>query len=92
MDPNAQSIHIKIVTPVEVLYEGDAQTLSSTNSVGRFDILPEHANFITMIENQPIDIKTTQGVKQFSFPLAIIMAAKNQVKVYTDIQDLPKLT
>lgn len=88
-----KSLHIKIVTPSQTLFEGQAESISSKNSSGKFDILPEHANFITVIENEPIIIRQKPNSEQkFTFPLAILYNNRNQVKIYTDLEDLPELT
>ncbi|MBI2039906.1 hypothetical protein HYT18_02440 [Candidatus Microgenomates bacterium] len=80
-------LHIRIVTPKQILYEGYASSVSSINSAGKFDILPEHANFITLIDNQSIIIRDPKKkAVSFNFPLAIIYNVKNNVNIYTYIQ------
>ncbi len=82
-----QLFHLKIISPVEVIFEGEVKAVSSANSVGKFDILAEHANFITIIENQPITILQADGQKkELHFPIAIMYTFKNQVRIYTEIQ------
>lgn len=85
---NKPTLEVKIISPKEIIYQGTALSVSSTNSVGKFDILPEHANFITMIKGNPIIIRTVDKKEPlvFNFPLAIIYNIKNKVSVYTDIQ------
>lgn len=79
-----QSLHVRILSPGQTLFEGEGTAVSSKNMQGAFDILPEHANFITIIENFPIVIRT-QGQKpqSFEFPIAIIYAHQNNVDIYT---------
>lgn len=77
-------LHVRIVTPSRLLFEDNASSISSINSNGRFDILPEHANFITLIENQDIIIATSKKqVVKYKFPLAIIYTSQNAVNIYT---------
>lgn len=80
-------LHFRIVAPKKVLFEGDALSLSSKNSVGKFDILPGHANFVTAIENSPMAIKTTfkQNIN-FDFDFAILYLVDDKVNIYTEIQ------
>lgn len=79
-------LNIKVISPKQVLFEGQAESLSSKNSAGNFDILPEHANFITLVENQPIKIiLADKKPVSFNFPIAIIYNYQNQVRIYTDI-------
>lgn len=80
------TIHVKIVSPSQTLFEGEAVSLSSKNSQGNFDILAQHANFLTMTVNSPIIIVTPDSKKlTFKIPLAIVYSSENKVSVYTDI-------
>lgn len=80
-------LQVTITSPKKELFTGEAKSVSSTNSVGNFDILPEHANFITLIDKKPIIIKSPKGKPlTFIFPLAIISVNSNKVNIYTDIQ------
>lgn len=81
----SQLLNIRILTPKRVLFEGPALSVSSTNSEGRFDILPEHANFITIIQKQRIDIqKPDHRELVFNFNQAIIYNYKNYVSIYAE--------
>lgn len=86
-----QTLDVTIVSPYETLFSGLAGSVSSKNSEGPFDILAEHANFITIIENSPIVIrKPGKDVITFSFPIAIIHVENDRVRIYAQIQ-FPKL-
>ena len=78
-------LNVQISNPDKQIWQGQAKSVSSVNSNGPFDILPLHANFITIIENQPIKIQTPEGQKEFQFPNAIIYTSKNTVQIYTEI-------
>ena len=83
--PN-EMLNVRIVTPKAVVYQGTALSISSTNSAGKFDILPQHANFITIVEHSPITIRMEKKRRlTFNFPVAIISNMKNIVNIYTDI-------
>lgn len=86
------TLHVRIISPQQLILDAEALSVSSKNLQGNFDILPLHANFITLIENSPIVIRKS-GQKPFvyKFPLAIILATENKVDIYTYIQpDLSK--
>ena len=79
-------LHVKISSPEKEFFNGVAYSVSSVNSTGKFDILPGHANFITVIENSPIIIRQKTGYKQeYKFPIAILSVANNQINIYTNI-------
>ena len=82
-----QTLHVRIISTQQTFFEGEALSVSSKNTQGVFDILPQHANFITIIENSPVVIRT-QGQKPqaFKFPMAIIYTTLNTVNIYTYIQ------
>ena len=82
-----QTLHVRILSPQQLFLDTLASSVSSKNLSGSFDILPLHANFITVVENQPIVVRINkQKPITFQFPLAIIYTASNQVNIYTYIQ------
>lgn len=83
-------IKVKILTPYEVLFEGQADAVISENTDGSFGILPQHANFVTLVQNKQIIIQLDKdNKKEFRFPLAIIYTSNDVVKIYTDILAQP---
>ncbi len=89
-------LHVRIVSPQQLILDTQANSVSSKNLQGSFDILPQHANFITLTENSPIVIRPAtvgpasqrgeQKPLTFKFPLAIILVKENTVNIYTYIQ------
>ncbi len=78
-------LNVKVITPKETLYRGEATSVSSINSEGKFDILAHHANFITMVEKHPIEVRErNQQVKTFNFSQAIIYNTGNEVSIYAE--------
>ena len=74
---------VEINSPEKELWKGEALSVSSENLSGVFDILPFHANFITIIENKPIKIRTPEKMEEFNFSNAILYATKNKIIIYT---------
>ncbi|MDD5416248.1 MAG: hypothetical protein PHE48_04580 [Candidatus Daviesbacteria bacterium] len=82
-----QTLHVRIVSPQQLILNTEAISVSSKNTQGNFDILAQHANFITLVENSPIVIRQAeQKPLVFKFPLAIIITRENKVDIYTYIQ------
>jgi F0F1-type ATP synthase epsilon subunit len=46
---NNPTMFVKVHSPFKVYYEGRAYSLSASNQIGPFDILPRHHNFICML-------------------------------------------
>jgi len=77
-------LKVRISSPAKVIWEGDAFSVSSKNSQGKFDVLPHHANFLTIVENQPLKIsnKKRQVLQEFRFPRSLIYNRNNKVSIY----------
>ena len=76
-------LKVKIYSPEKVIYDGTAKSVSSQNSDGVFDILPKHANFITIVQNQPIKIAASEKISEYTFSKAIIYVHSDQVLIYS---------
>lgn len=85
MLPQQDQLTVKVSTPKEIIWEGEAQSVSSENSQGVFDILPFHANFVTLIQNKAIVVRTNVREKQFSFTNAVIHTEDSKVRIYGDV-------
>jgi len=80
-------LHVRIISPQQLILETEALSVSSKNLQGPFDILPQHANFISLIEDSPITVRIPNQKKAtFRFPLAIMLVTENKVNIYTYIQ------
>lgn len=78
-----ESLQVRVISPSQLLFSGPALSVSSKNSSGDFDLLPEHANMITFIDNHPITIRKPDASKvTFEFPLAIVYIIQNNVTIY----------
>ncbi len=55
------TIRVRARSREEVTFEGEALALTSVNDKGKFDVLPNHANFISLIKDYVI-IKKKDGI------------------------------
>lgn len=78
-------LSVKINTPNETLWEGGAQSISSENSQGKFDVLPLHANMVTLIQDKPIVVRTTEKERRYAFKSAVLYTHDSIVEIYGDI-------
>ena len=78
-------IDIQVAGPEKVLWEGKAFAVSSRNSQGKFDVLPHHATFLTIVSDQPIKISDSgkKVLQEFRFPRALVYNRENKVSIYT---------
>ncbi|MBI2595356.1 hypothetical protein HYW46_01315 [Candidatus Daviesbacteria bacterium] len=85
-------LKVRIVSPKGIIFQGQAVSVSSINSAGKFDILPGHTSFLTLTKNVPVTINTDQKkLMTFNLPMAVIFTAQNSVRIYTDINFKPNL-
>ncbi|KKS30932.1 hypothetical protein A2380_00040 [candidate division WWE3 bacterium RIFOXYB1_FULL_43_24] len=84
-DQNILLLIVSIRTREKVLFEGTAETVTSFNLRGRFDVLPQHANFITLISKYVIIDTGKQTEQQFDIDKGILYAMSNKVSVYVGI-------
>lgn len=81
----AGMLSVEVFSPKEVLWEGEAQSVSSVNSQGPFDLLPEHAHFISLVVKQPITVVTNTETKTFSFETAVVRLLDDKVTIFAEI-------
>lgn len=82
---DTDELSVKVESPASVIWEGPASAVSSVNNVGPFDILPDHANMITLVEGVPIRVLSGGQERSFSFARAVISVHENTVSIYVDI-------
>lgn len=73
---------VTINSPEKVIWHGRAESLSSENSQGPFDILELHANFITIIDNKPIIVRLGKRERVFRFQRCVIYSRNDYVSCY----------
>ncbi len=76
-----------VLSSAKILWEGEAHSVSSKNTQGEFDILPQHANFITLVNDYPVRIHAVDGSEHsFSFSQSVIIVQANNVKIFGNIE------
>lgn len=80
----ADTISVIVMSPAEVVWEGEAKALSSRNKEGAFDILPNHANFMTLIRDTDVIVQLLDDTttRTFSFEQAVLFFQNNTAKMY----------
>lgn len=71
--------------PFHVYYEGPAQIVSATNKVGRFDILPGHADFFSVMSPGEVAIETDTDTVNFSINGGIIGVRDDNVMLFVNM-------
>ena len=87
MDPNA-TIHVNIRNMDGTVLEEDASAISSYNEVGLFDVLPMHANFISIIKDKVI-IHHGKEAKEVPIGVGILRVTNNVANIYLGVATEP---
>ena len=69
-------------TTKEVFFEGEAESVSSQNQLGKFDILPYHSNFISLIFKELTIITSKKEKIVYRFEKGVIKVKNNEVVVF----------
>ncbi|HQU08238.1 MAG: hypothetical protein B7X04_04100 [Parcubacteria group bacterium 21-54-25] len=81
----AEKFNVIVTSPSAVIWKGMANSVSSKNSAGPFDILAGHENFITMVEKASIVIRNGTQEKEFSYENAVLSVLSGNLTIYADI-------
>lgn len=86
-EESSQTLKTSVLSSAKVLWEGEARSVSSKNTQGEFDILPNHANFITLVNDYPVRLQASDGSEHsFSFTQSVIVVQANVVKIFGNIE------
>lgn len=70
------------------VYKGEVDSITSFNETGEFDVLAEHANFISLLQ-KTIVIRDTQGVeKKINISNALMRVRDNNVEIYLGVEGI----
>lgn len=73
--------------PFHVYYEGEAQAVSASNSVGPFDILPGHADFFSILDPGNVTINKGPDEEPMTFDITngIVAVRNDEVMLFVNI-------
>lgn len=81
-------LQVRVRDTENILFEGEAERISSFNEVGRFDIFPMHANFISIIRQELAIYHNHEKIKELKFEQAIMKVKKDVVHIFLGIEVL----
>lgn len=84
-DKLTKKLYVKVASPFETYYEGDAYVISAQNKTGPFDILPDHANFISVLEKGEVKIHLSDRKVSIPVDRGIVKVSNNRVKVFVNV-------
>ena len=83
---SATSLHVKIYSPFNTYYDGEAESVSAENDTGPFDVLLGHKRFLTLLKPCEIIIrKKASDDETVKITRGMMHVKENQVVVYLDV-------
>lgn len=79
------TLNVSIRSKEKLLYSGVAKTISSENESGPFDILPGHANFISLIFSYVILDRHLSSETSFDLEKGVMYVISDKVEIYVGI-------
>ena len=83
-----QPIKVKVRDTKEIVFEGEIDRISSYNEVGRFDVFPMHANFISIIQRELALYKGHEKVKEIQVEKAVMKVKQDSVHIFLGMEAL----
>lgn len=83
--PNSAPLNLTVRQKTRILFQGPIQALTSVNIRGKFDILPEHANFISIITDYVIILKPDGSNLHIPLSRGVLKVDGNTVSVYLGV-------
>lgn len=87
---NDERLYLQVKNRETTLYQGEVRAITSYNEVGTFDVLPEHANFISLIQKSLIIHELRGSKNEIKFDVALLRVSENKVEIYLGITSLGK--
>ena len=78
-----KKITLHIVTPVKVVFSGEATALTAPGIEGLFGVLPDHAAMVSALGKGTVRVQNHSEVETFSIEDGFLEVADNQVRVLT---------
>ena len=77
---------VRVYSPYKVYYDGPAASVSAVNDTGPFDVLPGHKNFMTLLSEGEIVVRTPKGGEEhIKGTNSIMHVSEDVVRVFLDV-------
>jgi F0F1-type ATP synthase epsilon subunit len=84
--PSAKNrFRIKIFSPYQTYYDGEAVSLSAANRTGPFDILAGHINFFSLLTSGTVVVNTGFQRLEFQIARGILRVNRDIVTLFADV-------
>lgn len=77
-------LHVSVISPERILYEGDAESVVAPAFDGEVGILTGHAPMLTLLGKGTLRLGAAAGGQRFEVSGGFLQVADNQVRVVTE--------
>ncbi len=85
MDKEVKRFKIKIFSPYQIYYAGEAVSLSAANRTGPFDVLPGHINFFSLLTGGTVFLNTGFQRLEFQIVRGILRVNHDDITLFADV-------
>jgi|CZCB01.1.fsa_nt_gi F-type H+-transporting ATPase subunit epsilon len=78
------SIYVELINPTKIIYKGEVDTIWLPGIVSPFQVLPNHAPLLSVLDKGTIKIKINDQFKNFDIDGGIVEVKNNKLRVLID--------
>lgn len=78
------SIYVELINPTKIIYKGEVDTIWLPGIVSPFQVLPNHAPLLSVLDKGTIKIKINDQFKDFDIDGGIVEVKNNKLRVLID--------
>jgi F0F1-type ATP synthase epsilon subunit len=82
---DSTTVQVKVYSPFKTYFSGPATSVSAENATGPFDILPQHHNFMSILNPGDIVVRTEEGEHKYRIARGIIHVKENEIIIFLDV-------
>lgn len=76
---------VKVWSPFQIYFDGEAKSVSGVNATGPFDVLPQHRNFISLLNGGELNLRTIQGDVRIRISGGVMQVHQDVVTVFLEV-------
>lgn len=78
-------LQVKIFSPYQTYYVGEATSLSALNETGPFDVLPGHVNFFCLLVPGTVMVNTGFQELKFDINKGVLRVTRDQITLFANV-------
>ncbi len=79
-------IHLIVQDTENIIFDDTVDRITSYNEMGKFDVYPMHANFISIITKQIAIYQNHKMIKELPIQQAVMKVKKDEVRIFLGLE------